>query len=128
MTIIDSTTQAQTILPEVSSDSLTYFVRFTPSTLNGPLDGSTLYALNSFSFDVQNPVTIGSATGGAGAGKVEFDPLKLDFTDPSLTPFLFHVLASGEHFSRIDVLGYRQDGTLAIDDSFRTAFASNLAF
>ena len=51
--------------------SLTYFVRFSSSIQgeSAPLDGSTLLALNSFSFDVQNPVTIGSATSGAGAAE-----------------------------------------------------------
>src|SRR5262249_11161268 len=94
--------------------SLTWFVRFTPQNLiqgetTAPLDGSTLYALDSFSFDVKNPVTIGSATSGAGAGKATFDPLNLEFSDSSLTPSLFRMVASGERFSKVDVLGYRQD-------------------
>src|SRR5262245_19271827 len=109
-------------------DSLNYFVRFTPSSPNGgPLDGSTLYGVDSFSFDLENATTIGSGSGGAGTGKVTLNPLHLVVSDLSLTPALFEMLATGKHFSKVDILGFRQDGSLAIDDSFGTAIAIDLS-
>ncbi|MBV9234949.1 MAG: type VI secretion system tube protein Hcp, partial [Xanthobacteraceae bacterium] len=117
-----TTLQGQTISPAVNPD-LTYYVQFTTSdqipVIGETQDGtqnSTLYQLNSFSFDIHNTTTIGSATGGAGAGKVTFNPLNLVLSQPSLTPGLFQMVASGAHFTSVDVLGYQQDGTLATDD------------
>jgi type VI protein secretion system component Hcp len=127
-----TTLQGQTISPSVNPD-LTYYVRFTlnqtpgESQHTGPLDGSTLYQLNSFSFDVQNTSSIGSATGGASTGKAVFNPLDLVLNQPLLTPVLFQALATGAHFQQVDVLGYQQDGTLATDDSFGLAFDTSLS-
>ena len=118
---------AQTLSPAVSP-GLTYYVRFTTANgSTGPLDGSTLYQLNSFSFDDQQTLNIGSQSSGAGAGKVTFNPLDLVLTQPALTPALFEMLASGATFKEVDVLGYGQDGTLATDDSFGLVAASDLA-
>ena len=121
-----TTLQGQTISPAVSP-SLTYYIRFTPDQTTGPLDGSTLYQLNSFAFDDQYTVNLGSQSGGAGTGKATFDPVDLALSQPSLTPALLQMLASGAHFKQVDVLGYRQDGTLATDDSFGVAAASSLS-
>ena len=109
------------------SPGLTYYVRFTTANgSTGPLDGSTLYQLNSFSFDDQQTLNIGSQSSGAGAGKVTFNPLDLVLTQPALTPALFEMLATGAAFKEVDVLGYGQDGTLATDDSFGLVAASDL--
>src|SRR5262245_17803546 len=119
------------IVPAVSPN-LTYYVRFTPQpaiageTADGPLDGSTLYQLSSFSFDDQNTALIGSGTTGAGAGKVVFNPLNLQLTQSALPPALLQLLASGKHLQEVDVLGYDPGGTLVTDDSFGTVAASNL--
>ena len=37
------------------------------------LDNSPAFEIKDFSFGVENPTTIGSATGGAGAGKIKFN-------------------------------------------------------
>jgi hypothetical protein len=118
--------QGKTVVPAVSPD-LTYYVRFTLDTNAGPLDGNTLYQLDSFSFDIKNTLTIGSATTGAGTGKAVFNPLELVLDQSSLTPALFQALAAGTLFKQVDVLGYRQDGTLATDDSFGLAFDKDLS-
>ena len=112
--------------------SLDYFVRFTlsdGSTLT--VNGDQLMALQDFSFGDEIPVSIGSATGGAGAGKVKFDPLELTFSQPDLDPQLFKMLAEGSHFKEVDVLGYHAgaDGShLAVDYSFGTVFPDRLDF
>lgn len=52
----------------------------------------------SFSFEVENPTTIGSSTSGAGAGKAKFD--RFVFTRPidNASPQLFKAMVTGAHF------------------------------
>src|SRR6202050_5706527 len=120
--------QDPTVSP-TSSAPLNYYVRFTLS------DGSVVtvnegqfFALEGFSFSDQNTVSIGSASSGAGAGKVTFNPLQLTLSQPGLQPALFQALASGTAFQEVDVLGYSQ-GTnqLVTDDSFGLVFANGLS-
>jgi VCBS repeat-containing protein len=118
------------VSPSVDSSSLNYFVRFTlgdGSTLT--VSGNQLFELEDFSFGDENAVDIGSATGGAGAGKVSFNPLELTFDQPGLDPQLFKMLAQGAHFKEVDVLGYHpgaDSSPLAVDYSFGTVFADKL--
>src|SRR5262249_54966904 len=54
--------------------------------------------LNSFQFGFHNSTTIGSATGGAGAGKASFDALDVTTALSDASPELFAALASGKHY------------------------------
>ena len=120
--------QDPTVSP-TSSAPLNYYVRFTLS------DGSVVtvnegqfFALEGFSFNDQNSVSIGSASSGAGAGKVTFNPLQLTLSQPGLQPALFQALASGTAFQEVDVLGYSQGSNqLVTDDSFGLVFANGLS-
>ena len=86
------------------------------------------FALEGFSFSDQNTVSIGSASSGAGAGKVTFNPLQLTLSQPGLQPALFQALASGTAFQEVDVLGYSQGSNqLVTDDSFGLVFANGLS-
>jgi hypothetical protein len=40
----------------------------------GVKGGGGVFEIKDFTFDIQNPTTVGSATGGAGAGKIIFKP------------------------------------------------------
>ena len=53
----------------------------TPSTPIGSGIPTDAVPLTSASFTLTHTVNIGSATGGAGAGKVQFNPLELDFPE-----------------------------------------------
>jgi len=56
------------------------------------------FELADWSFSVENPTTIGSATGGAGAGKASFSEFTVTkTTDKSSTAFLLHA-ANGASF------------------------------
>src|SRR4029077_13323573 len=46
-------------------------------------------ALKDFSFGVENPTTIGSATGGAGAGKIKFNEFTIKKTTDAASPAFF---------------------------------------
>src|SRR5437588_9037878 len=56
------------------------------------------FEIKDFSFGVENPTTIGSATGGAGAGKVKFNEFTIKKTTDKATPLFFRVSATGDHF------------------------------
>jgi type VI secretion system secreted protein Hcp len=65
--------------------------------------------LSSFSFGVENPTTIGSATGGAGAGKASFKEFTITkHTDKSSTTF-FKNCCSGTHYPNV-VITLRKAG------------------
>jgi VCBS repeat-containing protein len=118
------------VSPPIHTSSLHYYLRL--SLYNGntvTIDGNQLFAVDSFSFDAEQAVNIGSQSSGAGAGKVAFNPLQLGLEQPALDPLLFQMLASGEPFKQVDVLGYHQGGSesdLSIDYSFGLVAASSL--
>ena len=55
------------------------------------------FEIKDFSFGVENKTTIGSATGGAGSGKVKFNEFTIKKTTDSASPTLFAKCASGAH-------------------------------
>jgi type VI secretion system secreted protein Hcp len=55
--------------------------------------------MQNFSFEVDNPTSIGSATTGAGAGKVKFNALKITKEVDSASPQLFAACCSGAHIA-----------------------------
>jgi type VI secretion system secreted protein Hcp len=54
--------------------------------------------LRSFTFGVENPTTIGSATGGAGAGKAKFSLLTIQKNIDQASTNLFQATTTGAHF------------------------------
>ena len=120
--------QGPTVVP-ASSLPLNYYVRFT--LLDGSVftvNAGQFFALGGFSFGDQQTGRIGSASGGAGAGKVTFTPLQLTLSQLGLQPALFEALASGAAFQEVDVLGYSQSANqLVTDDSFGVVFADSLS-
>lgn len=110
------------------TDALTYYVRFTPQAGGvGPLDGATLYQLDGFSVSDHQSAEVSSSSGGAVAGAVTFNALTLQLSQAALTPALMQLLASGQAFSEIDVIGYDSLGRLAQDNSFGLVLGQTLA-
>jgi type VI secretion system secreted protein Hcp len=66
--------------------------------------------VESFSWGASNPTTIGSATGGAGAGKATFQPFTITKRMDSTSPTLFLHCASGKHIANGVVQIYRKAG------------------
>lgn len=86
-------------------------------------DGS--FDVYSYSFNTQNPVTIGTSSG-AGFGKVSFQPLTITLPVGLQSPALFQVMASGGYFPslRLDV---RNDaGSLTARYELGLAFLTNI--
>jgi type VI protein secretion system component Hcp len=57
--------------------------------------------ISDFSFQVQNPNNLGSTTGGAGAGKITFQPLIVSRTLDKNSPLLFKASAMGAHYGQV---------------------------
>jgi type VI secretion system secreted protein Hcp len=65
----------------------------------------------SFSFGVSNPTTIGSHTGGAGAGKVSFSSFNFMKPVDRSSPVLLQTCASGAHFQSAVFVVRKAGGT-----------------
>jgi type VI secretion system secreted protein Hcp len=82
--------------------------------------------VDSFSWGAENPTTIGSATGGAGAGKIKFNELHIKKKVDRASPLLFKQMATGAHY-KTAILTVRKAGekepymTFTMD----TVFVSN---
>ena len=63
-------------------------------------DFSTI-EISSVQWGAPNAANIGSATGGAGAGKVRFHDLTITRTTDAASPKLMQACASGQHFSTV---------------------------
>jgi type VI secretion system secreted protein Hcp len=69
--------------------------------INGPNGSPCVFEIKNFSFGVENPTTIGSATGGAGAGKIKFNEFTITKTTDSASPVFFKNLATGAHYKNV---------------------------
>ena len=90
-----STGVALSPLPAVTAPAMTLDLQ--PESALG-LPPVTL-ALNSYEFGFENPTSIGSATSGAGAGKVKFDDLIVSELLSDASPQLFRAMVVGGHFT-----------------------------
>ena len=95
--------------------------------------GAQWFQLSDFAVGFSNSASIGSATGGAGAGKATFNPLSLKLPSNEL-PQLDNLLFTGGHLSQIEVAGYANSGDtrLLVDDylfstDFLTAASTDIS-
>ncbi len=76
----------------------------TPGSVYGKLalnNGNSQLEIKDFSFGVENPTTIGSATGGAGAGKIKFSEFTIKKTTDSASPAFFKNCCAGAHYDTV---------------------------
>src|SRR5215470_18943895 len=69
------------------------------------------WEIYSFSFGASNPVTIGSAGAGSGAGKVSISSFNIMKKTDSSSPGLFLNCAKGQHFTAGHVVLRKAGGT-----------------
>jgi len=84
-------------------------------------------ALRDVAFGIENAVTIGSATGGAGAAKAKFDSMQITKGVDSASPFLFSLVGTGGHFP--DATLYVRKGGATADYlvyKFKMVFVSEI--
>jgi type VI secretion system secreted protein Hcp len=61
------------------------------------------FEIKDFSFGVENPTTIGSATGGAGAGKIKFNEFTIKKTTDKASPLFFKNCCVGAHYKTVTI-------------------------
>ena len=59
--------------------------------------------IEDFSFGVENATTIGSAMGGAGAGKIKFNEFTIKKTSDQSSPAFFKNCCAGAHYKTVTV-------------------------
>ena len=91
----DSNASSSTFSPEHSSTH--YGISFKDTSGNQ----TAAFEIKDFSFGVENPTTIGSATGGAGAGKIKFNEFTIKKTADSASPAFFKNCAVGAHYKEV---------------------------
>ena len=61
------------------------------------------FEIKDFSFGIENPTTIGSATGGAGAGKIKFNEFTIKKTTDTASATFFKNCCVGAHYKAVTV-------------------------
>lgn len=116
------------------------FVVFTTQSGQPPLVGETQDAqfhakgaieITSFSFGIHNTLSIGSASGGAGAGKAQLMELKISKVVDRVSPSLLQYVGSGAHFAQMDLYlrkagGGSKTGLVFLQYSFKLVSVSNV--
>jgi type VI secretion system secreted protein Hcp len=84
------------------------FLKITPQSNQPAIQGETqdktlpgAIEVKSFSWDVESPTTIGSATSGAGAGKAKLNPLKITKAVDATSPALLMAAGNGTAFKDV---------------------------
>ena len=62
-----------------------------------------VFEVSDFSFDVEQVLNIGSATQGAGAGKITFNPFTFSRPTDRASPLFFTMCCAGTHFAQISL-------------------------
>ncbi len=78
-------------------------------TLDDYFKSFKAFELKDWSFEVTNKSTIGSATGGAGAGKAEFAEFNITKQTDAASPAFFRNCVAGAHYKKV-TLAMRKSG------------------
>jgi type VI secretion system secreted protein Hcp len=128
----ETTTSGGTIQCNTSPPNRGVFL--TVDGINGPNGSSCKFEIKDFSFSVENPTTIGSATGGAGAGKIKFNEFTITKTTDSASPLFFLKAATGEHIPKVTLEmrkaggDPKSSGPAFLKYTFSTVFTSKISW
>jgi type VI secretion system secreted protein Hcp len=102
-----STAAVDTFMPPAHADhaKVTYVIGF--ETADGASMGN--FEIKDFSFGVENPTTIGSATGGASTGRAQFQEFTITKTSDKASPAFFKNCVTGAHYKTV-TLSMRKAG------------------
>ena len=87
----------------LDSESRLDFSKNTEPLMNTPvkLTNGKIFEVEDFSFDIEQTLNIGSASAGAGAGKVTFNPFSITRKVDKVSPLLFQMACSGTPFETV---------------------------
>lgn len=87
--------------------------------------GSNAFAATAWSWGASNPTTIGSASGGAGAGKVSVSSLNVSKNFDQCSPALFFAVASGKHYASATLTQQDSDGNVVLTLAMSQVFVES---
>jgi type VI secretion system Hcp family effector len=73
--------------------------------------GGGAFEIKDFNFGVENPTTIGSASKGAGSGKVKFNEFVIKKTTDQASPTFFKNCCIGSHYATVTIEMRKAGGT-----------------
>lgn len=82
------------------------FITFEKASVGSEPEG---FEIKEFSFGIENPTTIGSATGGAGAGKIKFNEFTIKKTTDKASATFFKNCCAGAHYKTV-IIDMRKAG------------------
>ena len=87
----------------LDSESQLDFSKNTEPLMNTPvkLTNGKIFEVEDFSFDIEQTLNIGSASAGAGAGKVTFNPFSITRKVDKVSPLLFQMACSAAPFETV---------------------------
>jgi type VI secretion system secreted protein Hcp len=90
------------------------------------------FEIKDFSFGVENATTIGSATGGAGAGKIKFNEFQIKKTSDKASPLFFKNCCVGAHYKTVTIAMRKSGGSESLSGTeflkfkFETVFTTKI--
>ena len=75
-----------------------------------PNAGPAIFEIEDFSFDIEQVLNIGSASSGAGAGKVTFNPFSITRKIDKCSPTIFQMACSGTPFQLVTLALRKSSG------------------
>jgi type VI secretion system secreted protein Hcp len=97
--------------------------------LDGVTPAGQAIDVESYSWSVENPTTIGSATSGAGAGKAKFNEFTITKKIDEASPLLFKQMSTGTHSPTATLKLYKaaeSKGGAYVTYTFKTMFISKI--
>jgi type VI secretion system secreted protein Hcp len=88
-------------LPCNTSDPTLAGSFLTVDGITGPVGKPCKFEIEDWSFGVENPTTMGSATNGVGAGKAKFNEFTIKKTSDSASPTFFKNCVAGAHYEKV---------------------------
>ncbi len=99
-----------------------------PITSSIDVNSSQLLKINSFSSDVEQTLSIGSQSTGAGAGRVTFNPFSITKQVDATSSVLFQLAASGTPFKTAEVFLTNQSGAIITRYLFKLVAVKTVAW
>jgi len=87
--------------------------------------GTNMFSVLSWAWGASNPTTISSASGGAGAGKVNFSDLVVQKKFDPCSPTLFGTVSQGKHFNSLVLTQEDFSGEVVLTATLSEVFVSS---
>ena len=118
---------------DVTKDDGKLWSQYNFTAAQGSGDNRGIFEVEDFSFDIEQVLSIGSQSTGAGAGKVTFNPFSITRKIDKSSPIFYGMACSGTAFKNV-VLGARKasggagSGSIYLVFSFKLVAVKTLAW